>query len=305
LNSALVYFRMPMFAFLSGLVYTLRPFDGDVRGFVIGKARRLIVPMLVVGTLFAFLQGAVPGTNAPPIDWRTIHVIPVSHFWFLESMFICFMFVAAFDHFGSFATSARLSVVWALFTLLSALGVGDDIRYFGVSGAVYLMPFVLTGIWYARHSPHVSRSAASLMLLTCPLLIAIASDSIEGLPDKQSPLALVASTVFCIALMKLRVRLAWLAWVGGYSFAIYLFHSMFTAAARIGLYAASGRDTALAVMVLVGLTAGVMGPILLTTLLDRWALWRFAVGESRPRSELPKTDIVAPARSHSTPDLPP
>src|SRR5262245_39111390 len=57
------YVRMPAFAFLSGYVYAQRPFSNDAGAFVIGKARRLLIPMLVVGTAFAFLQAVVPGTN--------------------------------------------------------------------------------------------------------------------------------------------------------------------------------------------------------------------------------------------------
>lgn len=64
LNDGLAYLRMPLFTFLSGLVYGLRPFAGNSRAFLVGKVRRLLIPMLFVGTLFAVLQALIPGTNS-------------------------------------------------------------------------------------------------------------------------------------------------------------------------------------------------------------------------------------------------
>lgn len=63
MNDALAYVRMPLFTFLSGMVYGLRPFGGDTRRFVIGKCRRLLIPMFVVGTLFAVVQALTPGAT--------------------------------------------------------------------------------------------------------------------------------------------------------------------------------------------------------------------------------------------------
>ena len=87
LNDGLAYLRMPLFTFLSGLVYGLRPFAGSSKHFLSGKMRRLLVPMLVVGTLFAVLQALTPGTNASAGPWYLWHVQPVAHFWFVESLF--------------------------------------------------------------------------------------------------------------------------------------------------------------------------------------------------------------------------
>lgn len=54
-NDGLAYLPMPLFTVLSGLVYGLRPFaTGDSsQAFLLGKVRRLLIPMLVVGTAFA------------------------------------------------------------------------------------------------------------------------------------------------------------------------------------------------------------------------------------------------------------
>lgn len=62
-NALLACIRMPLITFLSGLVYAWRPFSGDWKPFINGKIRRLIIPMLVIGTTFALFQAFTPGTN--------------------------------------------------------------------------------------------------------------------------------------------------------------------------------------------------------------------------------------------------
>jgi surface polysaccharide O-acyltransferase-like enzyme len=98
-NELLAYVRMPLFTFLSGYVYAWRPYKGNWKTFMNGKIRRLLVPMLFVGTVFAFFQAITPGTNSSITDWRILHLIPVAHFWFVESLFLIFMVIVPLEHF--------------------------------------------------------------------------------------------------------------------------------------------------------------------------------------------------------------
>ena len=93
LNDGLAYLRMPLFTFLSGWVYGMRPMEGAFGQFVKGKARRLLVPMLSVGTLFALVQACIPGSNAAVQNWYALHIQPVAHYWYLESLFWVFLAV--------------------------------------------------------------------------------------------------------------------------------------------------------------------------------------------------------------------
>ncbi|MBV5298625.1 MAG: acyltransferase [Rhodoferax sp.] len=97
LNDGLAYLRMPLFTFLSGLVYGMRPFAGNSRAFLLGKTRRLLVPMLVVGTVFAVLQANIAGTHAVAMPWYLLHIQPVGHFWFVESLFWVFLVIWALE----------------------------------------------------------------------------------------------------------------------------------------------------------------------------------------------------------------
>ncbi len=61
------YIRMPLFTFISGYVYAMRPLTAieNWPAFLKGKTRRLLLPMFVVGTFLAVLQTYGPGVNEP------------------------------------------------------------------------------------------------------------------------------------------------------------------------------------------------------------------------------------------------
>jgi fucose 4-O-acetylase-like acetyltransferase len=283
INLALSYFRMPMFAFLSGVVYALRPFEGDYGRFVSGKVRRLLVPMLIVGTLFALVQPRIPGTNMSPVDWRTIHLIPYAHFWFLESMFLIFIVVMALEGIGALRRQAVLIAVVLAAGFASARHVGYEVRYFGVSGAVYLFPYFLIGLWFTRFGSRVSRIWLCGVSVVAIAGLGLNAARLGAFPDKQSVLASLASATFCIALLSLGLRNKALERIGFDSFPIYLFHPVFTGGARVVLRACFG-DVPLGVLVPAGELAGVTGPMVLAWLLrsNRWGC--LVIGESyRPR----------------------
>ena len=91
---------MPAFAVLAGYLYALTPV-AEINVFLLAKARRLLLPMLVVGTLFAVMQSLAPGSNLDlnraAIDWTMLHIVPVNHFWFIEAIFLIFVVVAVLD----------------------------------------------------------------------------------------------------------------------------------------------------------------------------------------------------------------
>ncbi|MEV8268533.1 acyltransferase family protein [Microbacterium sp. NPDC076911] len=63
----LIDIRMPLCTALSGFAYGLRPLNnlGSYRRvFARGKARRLLIPLVTLGTVFVLMQSLVPGTNS-------------------------------------------------------------------------------------------------------------------------------------------------------------------------------------------------------------------------------------------------
>ena len=274
LNGALAYLRMPLFSFLSGYVYAFRPFragQSDARGFIQGKMRRLLLPMLTVGTIFALMQNAMPGANQHVTNWWMLHIVPVAHFWFLEALFIIFMLLVALEQWRLLATPQRFAGVWAL-TVLAFVFL-DVTPYFAANGAVYLMPFFLAGLACQRfelRSVPARWLATAVLGLACLWLAALPQPLGQGL----SLPGLLAGLSVAFLLLRSGWRWPALAYVGSFSFAIYLMHVFFTAASRI----AFNRLGLMDVYVLFGLGTllGIAGPMLAALLIGRSArlkLW--------------------------------
>lgn len=283
-NEWLSILRMPLFSFLSGYVYALRPVDRLHGDFVRGKVRRLLVPMLLVGTTFAVLQALAPGSTERVTNWSLLHVVPVAHYWFLESLFVIFMTVGLLEWAGMLRTPARFAGVAAC---AAALHMTAPVPvYFGLEGATYLFPFFLLGIAALRFRHALERPTALHAAAVTLGVIALTWRSTVpiSLADPLAPLVLLSSLCLCVLLFRWRPSVRWLAWVGSFSFGIYLFHSFFAAAARLLL----GRLGANSLMLLfvAGLVAGIGGAILLTAVLRRVPAGHWVIGERSVRRRI-------------------
>ena len=263
-DDLLLFVRMPLFAFLSGLVYAQRPFDGQWVRFLSGKTRRLLVPMLIVGTVFAVLQNITPGSSARVTHWSTLHIIPVGHYWFLESLFLVFLAVAALEW---LELLNRERLLWLAWLVSVALQVWDPMPvYLGLKGATYLLPYFLLGLWICRfgsiHAEKLVVSTAFAIGVTTVVWIAV---SAHVPPLRESIAATAIGACVCVLLRSTRWSFEPLARIGTYSFAIFLFHSMFSAASRIVLV--HSGVSALWQLLAVGVTLGLLGPVLVELLL--------------------------------------
>ena len=271
LNGALAYLRMPLFSFLSGYVYACRPFKSDAPGFIKGKMRRLLLPMLTVGSIFALMQNATPGANQRITDWWLLHIVPVAHFWFLEALFIVFLLVVAMEHWRLLDSPQRFAGVWTV-SVLAFLFVHAT-AYFAVSGAVYLMPFFLAGLACKRFDLHAVPArwlAAAVLALAALWLAALPQSLDQGL----SLPGLLAGLSAAFLLLRSGWRWRALAYVGSFSFAIYLMHVFFTAGSRMAFTRLGVAN--LYVLLVLGTLLGIAGPMLAALLIGRSArlkLW--------------------------------
>jgi membrane-bound acyltransferase YfiQ involved in biofilm formation len=86
---------------------------------------------------------------------------------------------------------------------------------------------------------------------------------------------LLLSSLSCLLLLWSRLRSETLAWIGGFSYTIYLLHVFFTAAIRIALNAVHVSD--LPVHLAAGVAAGIFLPIAMDKLLSRNQITRVAM----------------------------
>jgi fucose 4-O-acetylase-like acetyltransferase len=284
LNDGLAYLRMPLFTVLSGVVYGLRPFKpgGDSRAFLLGKARRLLLPMLVVGTVFAVAQTAVPGTNRDFTDWHLMHIYPVAHFWFLEALFLIFLLVWLLDRGGHLERPRTYLLAFAAAAVVHLTVPGT--RLLGVEGALYLLPYFLGGLAVTRFG--LWQSLQQPVLKFAVVAIAVFAVVQMGLPEPHPPRRtmwmLTAGLALCALCLAIRPSSFLLARIGVASYAIYLFHPFFTAGTRIALENAGVAVSALQLGL--ALLLGIVGPMLAERLASerRWTAL-LLLGRSKPQ----------------------
>lgn len=280
-NLALGYLRMPLFSFLSGYIYAHRPFQGHAVAFVRGKALRLLLPMLTLGTFFALLQSWVPGANSSTTQWQLLHIIPVAHFWFLEALFIIFLLVMGLEKYRLLSHPLVFSGVLAISVVVHVGVVAPS--YFALNGAVFLLPFFLAGLACQRFeiSSETSRVVAALALVGAALWLWMPWET-HASPGQSTRLpGLLVGVTSAFLLLRSGWHSPWLAYMGGYSFAIYLLHVFFTAGSRIGLRLLDVTNTY--ALLLLGTALGIAGPIAAAMIIGRSARWnRWLLGNSPP-----------------------
>ncbi|BBZ34904.1 acyltransferase family protein [Mycolicibacterium confluentis] len=264
------YLRMPLFTFISGYVYALRPLTvlGNWPRFLRGKARRLLLPMFVIGTLLAVLQTYAPGVNEPfRTPWYLWHIVPVSPFWFIWAIFWVFFLVTLIDTVADPRRRTMLLVGAALtMALANVLVPATQWDIMGLRSALYLGPFFIAGLLASRFAWREAPLAlrASVVVALVPLL-AITQLGVLGvipfLPPRASLIATLTGIVGCLALLLLRWSWKPLAFIGAYSFTIYLFHVPSAVGTRVLLKHAGIDD--LRLLFIAGTLVGIAVPIVI------------------------------------------
>lgn len=245
LYASLQYVRMPLFTAISGWVYAYYPVGRiDAGVFMLKKVRRLLLPMVFVGTLYFLLQHATPGTNGGGNDlsdiWK-IYVFPFTVYWYLPSLFLIFGFVALLDSYG------RCNTLWAWigWLVLSCVmiipeqGLSSTLpNVFSIWGAVCLLPYFLLGIGIRRFSRELtSRSMKNFYLagfvagIVLQQVVWFVYGETSLLRDLMLniPIGILASAFLLTHPWRNKV----FVWLGHYAYGIYLFHVFGTAAGRI------------------------------------------------------------------------
>lgn len=276
-NDALVYLRMPLFTFLSGVLYAYRPLKTDYWGFALKKCRRLLLPLLSVGTVFAVLQ-VLMSRNDPSFVWYLTHIIPVGHFWFLEALMGIFMLVMLLERWSIMSTKQEYLLVLLGTITLSLLPLGS--QYFSFSGFLYITPYFFLGLGVGRFRwlPKIKRNGIhSVLGKTCLILLTGIFSLLyfDVLPrvNLRSTFGIILSGLSCLLIYQLNFRSQWLEKIGGYSYSIYLFHVFFTAGIRLVLNQSNIEN--LHIQYFSSLSMGILGPIITHWLLDRYSLTRF------------------------------
>lgn len=273
----LVDIRMPLFAFIAGCVYALRPIAlGNIGGFIIGKTRRLVIPGIVAALVFwvlgnFFFSGAF-SSGAPLYDAVTLSY---GHFWFLQAILLLFMTVGILD--------AALRYRAALPMLLVACIVNLGWDYLGLvppsplelDRAVNLAPGFLMGIVAIRHGAALQRSlillatiASVLLILGLWLNLEVYFETGRLSRNRMDLQSLMVATGGITLLYMVIPQIAWCDRIAPMAFTIYLYHPLGTSFAR-RLFELQGVESDL-VRFFGGMVIGFAVPIAIHVLASRF-----------------------------------
>jgi fucose 4-O-acetylase-like acetyltransferase len=265
---------MPLFSFISGFVFAAAVANyPEWKRKVSSKARRLLLPMICVGSVHYLLQAMTTDRPQPPL--LAIYFFPYEHFWYLQATFLLM--------------AAHLSLAWlvrssvrAAATLLAIGAVSHvlglwEFRLFSLGEALYLATFFFSGHLLAVYqingrsiSLPTTLAIVSGILLTALLyakLTEIVSAETVGATVYRA-FQLLIGLATCAVLMSAKWESPLLARIGLYSYAIYLFHVVFTAGTRIA-FEQVWPTIDRALLFLPCLAAGIIGPIVLMLLIVR------------------------------------
>lgn len=263
-NDMLALVRMPLFAMIAGWVYALKPLGaGAPGGFLWRKSKRLLVPMVCVGTVFIAAQSFMPGVNN--VYSGIPFVSPVAHLWFVQAIFLIFVLVAGLDRMGAIGRPGHLALAFAAASL--AYLFGPQVHVFAIGGAIYLLPFFLLGLALGRFPLGFAPLDRPLVQVALFTLAACVLLTWELTGDRHTALYLIVGIALCAIAAGSGAESRCLTFLAKYSFSIYLFHVFFTAGSRIVLERV-GIDT-LATHVAAGILAGLAGPLVLQAWLER------------------------------------
>jgi peptidoglycan/LPS O-acetylase OafA/YrhL len=235
-NDLMEPIRMPLFAAIAGFVYGIRPLErGNTASFVLGKARRLLLPITSFGLMTYVLKMSPPFLESPSglVEvWRVL-VFPNSHFWFPVALFIIMLVIACLEQ---QLWLDRPSVFGGLILLGTLLFIPlqhvHDLFHsmpFAVGGALYLFPFFLLGLSLFRfpgiyQQVHVKLFVVLSFVVATGLLILSLSHILSTPYCRTSLWAIVVGASAIILAVQYRRTERSLAGIGTFSYAIYLFH---------------------------------------------------------------------------------
>lgn len=240
-----IYIRLPLITAIAGWVYALKPVEcGGLSRFAKSKVNRLLIPMVIVGMLYFCIQYITPGTNRTDSlssIWR-LFFFPYTYFWYLYSLFVIQIAISLLDA-KKWLTSFSGWAFWLLVCLLLNIAEQTIIPYsipnlFSFKGALALSPYFMAGLGINRFAAELKNIQWQKMYIVLAVIGLILLqlqwfDNYGATPSAYS----IIQPVFVLPLLALMFYhipyIPLFAWVGGYSYSIYLYHGFGTSGGRI------------------------------------------------------------------------
>ncbi|WP_319495777.1 acyltransferase [uncultured Cohaesibacter sp.] len=283
--------RMPLFSFISGIVFFSFPKSGTGFHWLVGKkARRLLLPLLTVGTL-CWLSRVIMGIESEPL--YKVYFSPYNVYWYLQSTFLvmslfllvnyCAMRRADRREFQSIANMNAIGL-GVLGAYIHVFQFPYVTQFLSLQKAFYLMPFFMSGYLFGQvaqvYAVRVKLGQKALAALILGGFIGLGFAMVDGGNGFETAtrraVCIPVGILTALSLFTLAPRVRFLAWVGDKSYAIYLFHVFFTGATEM-----VWRKLLPAMDIHFGFlgffAAGLLGPIILSWFILKVPLGRWLV----------------------------
>nr|WP_321463317.1 acyltransferase [uncultured Cohaesibacter sp.] len=283
--------RMPLFSFISGIVFLSFPLSGVGFGRLFGKkARRLLLPLIVVAT-FCWLARTIMGLEDVPL--YQIYFIPYNVYWYLQSTFLMMTLFLTVNYFAmrgakpeDYQSIANMNALGLaiLGTIVFVFQFHAAPMLFSIHKSFFLMPFFMAGYLFGQVAGAVHRWADPTRKWIAFALIFDFFLLGWSMVDGGTGFETIAKRAICVpvgilaalSIFIIAPRMRLLAWVGDKSYAIFLFHIFFASASEI-----VWRKLFPSIDIHFGfplfLAAGVIGPIVLSWFVMQMSLSRWLV----------------------------
>lgn len=271
-DTVIYSFHMPLFFFLSGLLVERVLLASSPTDFVISRVRRLIWPLALWTWIFFLFKAAAGSWANKASDWTDFPIFPLpprEHFWFLWALFLIQLATLAIK--PVLQSSLYRQRDWLLFWLASVLlclfrpPLGAIAPWF--ISAILSAPYFLLGAAVSNLSKR--QVPVWLGLTAFVAFLGVVASSLHA-PSTEAVRLLIGCTatlLLCCTVMSLqgplfsRRQFAWIGWLGTASMAIYVSHTVFSAATRIVLIKIGVTD--LWVHIIAGTLVGLLFPAVL------------------------------------------
>lgn len=222
------YVRMPLFTIISGFIYALRPVtQGSEWVFFVGKVRRIIVPLIVVETLYFTMSNAFRGQWSAFSKMWEIYFFIYEHFWFLQAIFFIFLTYLIIDRSKLIETVEKWFICMVLSVLISLFLPKSN--FLGFTGYLYLLPYFTLGYGFNRFGNQLFTKPIILIILIAFVINTVIHQLIwfgyiDIFHDKISVISICGGITSTFLLFRYRFTIPSLAILGSYSYTVYLFH---------------------------------------------------------------------------------
>lgn len=230
-------FHMPLFFFISGYLLKYSNTRKGIQlsdmpalgkdGFITGKARRLLVPYVIISSVVFIPKTMMSAIALRPVDmsvWSYLgmllypHTNVIGYFWFLPSLFLifCMAYIAA-------KTKAKTNDSLLIVCLIAVSIVNPGTGFLGLDSALYNAVFFAAGYMFRKHMLEtvVGRHSATAAAVTFTVSVALMYAPDTGV---RYLLTSFNGILMSVALAHLYVagRMRFLDHLDGASYTIYL-----------------------------------------------------------------------------------